>query len=172
MWKACVVGLCLLSEGKSVDSENNHIIEAVKEFAEPLLEEMHLELVEVLFRCEGHGWVLRFFIDHEQGITIDDCAAVSREVSAYLEVEDIIEHSYHLEVSSPGAERPLKTEKDFLRFAGKKVRIKLRSPLNEQKVFVGILKGAEGENVLLEQDDQKNILKLAMENISKARLVL
>ncbi len=154
-----------------MERENNHILDVIEKFVDPLLEEMNLELVEIQFRRESYGWVLRLFIDNEQGVTLEDCTNVSREVSAYLEVEDVIDHAYNLEVSSPGAERPLKTEKDFHRFVGKKARIKIRIPLDDQKVFVGILKGLEGGNVLLEQDGQ-DVLSLARDNISKARLVL
>lgn len=153
-----------------MEKVGNQIIDEITGFAEPLLREMELELVEVQFRRENHGWVLRLFIDQEQGVTIDDCANVSREVSSYLEVEDLIDHAYTLEVSSPGAERPLKRKEDFIRFADKKARIKLHEPLNDQKVFTGLLKGVEGEAVVLEQDGK--ILLLDMHNISKARLTL
>ncbi|MCI5189216.1 MAG: ribosome maturation factor RimP [Candidatus Electrothrix sp. AS4_5] len=84
---------------------------------------MGLELVDVQFKQEA-GWVLRIFIDQKTGVNVDDCAAVSRQVATYLEVEDVIQHAYTLEVSSPGAERPLKRLEDFVRFSGKKVRIK------------------------------------------------
>ena len=151
--------------------DNTGVIDPIQAFAEPLLEEMDLELVEIQFRRESNGWVLRFFIDSEQGVTIDDCANASREISAYLEVEDIIDHAYHLEVSSPGAERPLKKEQDFHRFVGKKVRIKLRIPLNDQKVFTGILKGMDGQDVQVETEGQR-VVQLGIDNISKARLAL
>ncbi|WP_232362481.1 ribosome maturation factor RimP [Desulfogranum mediterraneum] len=153
-----------------MEAAEHHIIEAIVAFAEPLLAEMELELVEVQYRREGHGWVLRLFIDKEQGVSIDDCASVSREVSAYLEVEELIDHAYHLEVSSPGAERPLKTAKDFVRFAGKKARLKLRQPIDGQKVFTGVLQGVEEQAVVLESDGENLLLEL--ENISKARLML
>jgi len=131
---------------------------------------MGMELVEIQFRREGHGWVLRLFIDKEGGITIDDCAAVSREISAYLEVEDLIDHAYHLEVSSPGLERPLRKREDFIRFAERLVRIKLREPINGQRVLIGTLLGLEGEMVLLEMDNET--VRIDMENIAKARLTL
>lgn len=153
-----------------MDTASNQIVDTIEAFAEPLLADMGIELVEVQFRREGHGWVLRFFIDKEQGITLDDCAAASREISAYLEVEDVIDHAYNLEVSSPGAERPLKNEKDFVRFAEKKARIKMREPVGDQKVFTGILQGVEQGSVILDQDGQKIVLDIA--KISKARLTL
>ena len=131
---------------------------------------MEMELVEIQFRREGHGWVLRLFIDKEGGITIDDCAAVSREISAYLEVEDLIDHAYHLEVSSPGLERPLRKHEDFTRFVDRLARIKLREPINGQRVLIGTLRGLEGETVLLEMDNET--VRIDLENIAKARLTL
>ncbi|HER62937.1 MAG TPA: ribosome maturation factor RimP, partial [Desulfobacteraceae bacterium] len=110
------------------------------------------------------------YIDREEGVTIDDCAAVSREISTWLDVEDLIEHAYHLEVSSPGLERPLKKMKDFERFASRKARIKIREPLNEQKVFIGIIDRVDEEKVVLDVDGKP--VSLLFDNIAKARLVL
>jgi ribosome maturation factor RimP len=123
----------------------DRVISVVEEFALPLLDEMGLELVEVQFRQES-GWVLRIFIDGKEGVTIDNCASVSRQVGTYLEVEDIIRHAYTLEVSSPGAERPLKRVEDFIRFSGKKVRVKLNDPVDNQRVFCGILTDVDEKN--------------------------
>ncbi len=129
-----------------------------------------MELVEIQFRREMHGWVLRFFIDKEGGVGVDDCAKVSREISAYLEVEDLIGHAYHLEVSSPGLERPLKKKEDYNRFIDRRVRIKLRQPVGEQRVLIGTLCGLEGDTVVLALEEEK--VYIDMENISKARLTL
>lgn len=153
-----------------MDTASNQIVDTIETFAEPLLADMGIELVEVQFRREGNRWVLRFFIDKEEGITLDDCASASREVSAYLEVEDVIDHAYSLEVSSPGAERPLRKEKDFVRFAEKKARVKMREPVEGQRIFIGILQGVENGSVILDQDGQKILLDIA--EISKARLTL
>ena len=119
------------------------VVAAIEEYAVSVLDSMGIELVELQFRPEGHGWVLRLYIDREEGLTIDDCAAVSREISTWLDVEELIEHAFHLEVSSPGLERPLKKVKDFERFSGRKARVKLREPLNEQKVFIGTIDEVE-----------------------------
>ena len=151
-------------------SVGNSIIESVKKYAAPLSTDLGLELVEVEYRREGHGWVLRIYIDSEVGVSLDDCAAVSRAVGAYLDAEDLIEHEYHLEVSSPGAERPLTKEDDYRRFAGRKVRIKMRDPLEDRRVFTGILEGLEGESVILLVDNQP--VKLDLAGIAKARLAL
>ena len=115
------------------------IIAAIEAYAESLVDDLGLELVEVQFRRESHGWVLRIFIDKEGGVTIDDCTVVSRDISTWLDVEDLIEHAFHLEVSSPGLERPLKKMEDFKRFAGRKVRVKIKEPREERRVFTGIL---------------------------------
>ncbi len=146
------------------------VIERVEDFLSPLLAEMDIELVEVQFRREGHGWVLRLFIDRADGVNLDDCAAVSREVSRYLEVEDLIEHAYHLEVSSPGLERPLKKKDDFVRFAERRVRVKMREEVDGQRVFIGTLQGVEGDEVLLLVDEREQRFPLV--DIVRARLIL
>ncbi len=146
------------------------IIARVDNFLVPLLADMDLELVDIEFRREGHGWVLRIFIDHPGGVTLEHCTRVSREVGSYLEVEDPIEHAYHLEVSSPGLERPLKKEKDFVRFSGRKARIKLREKRNDQRVFIGTLQGMENEEVLLDIDGR--IERFLPADIARARLIL
>lgn len=155
---------------RAVEDAADRLITTIQGFAEPLLADMGMELVEIQFRREGHGWVLRLFIDKEGGITIDDCATVSRQVSAYLEVEDLIAHAYHLEVSSPGLERPLRKREDFIRYADRLARIKLREPLGELKVLVGTLLGLEGDTVVLALE--KETVRIDLENISKARLTL
>lgn len=144
---------------------------AIEQYAEPLLREMGLELVEVQFRREGHGWVLRLFIDREQGVSLDDCTAVSRAIGTWLDVEDLIEHAYHLEVSSPGLERPLKRIEDFQRFSGKKAKIRLKEPRDGQKVFIGTLEQLVGEQVSMLTDDGKQVTILLTE-IDRARLAL
>ncbi len=155
------------------------IISEIEQFALPVVEELGLELVEIEFRRESGGWILRLFIDREGGVNIDDCASVSREVSAYLEVEEIINHAYKLEVSSPGLERPLKKDEDFIRFTGRKARIKLKDPVDGQRVFIGQLEavlesGGEDKkslkNILLTVDGQQ--MEIDLESIARARLSL
>jgi len=152
----------------SIGTEN--IIAAIEEYAGPVLDDLGLELVEVQFRREGHGWVLRIFIDREQGVTIDDCARVSREISTWLDVEDLIEHAYHLEVSSPGLERPLKKPADYERFAGRMARIKLKEPRDNRRVFTGILGSIQENEVTLIVDDEP--VHIIFEEIARARLTL
>jgi len=153
-----------------VSDQAVNIIERVEEFISPLLTDMGIELVEIQFRREGHGWVLRLFIDRQGGVTLENCTAVSREVSRYLEVEDPIEQAYHLEVSSPGLERPLKKKDDFIRFAGRRARVKMQEKIDDQRVFIGTLKGVEEDDVVLSIDGQLHYFPLA--GISRARLIL
>ena len=148
----------------------DRIVAAIEKYAESVLESLGLELVEVQFRREGHGWVLRLYIDKEGGVTVDDCATVSREMSAWLDVEELVEYAYHLEVSSPGLERPLKKERDYKRFAGRMARIKLREPINEQKVFIGTIEDVDEEKVILLADGKP--VNCVFDNIAKARLIL
>lgn len=147
------------------------VIEKVQAFAETLLPSMGLELVEVQFRLEGHGWVLRLYIDGKDGITVDHCTRVSREVSVFLDVEDLISQAYHLEVSSPGLERSLKSINDFQHYIGKKAKVKLREDVEEQRVLIGVINQVEGETVELVLEDGTKC-QVAFDQIRKARLSL
>ncbi len=147
------------------------VVDRVQAFAEKLLPSMNLELVEVQFRREGHGWVLRLFIDGEDGVNHDHCARVSREVGDFLYVEDIIEHAYSLEVSSPGLERLLRSIDDFKRFVGRKARVKLREAVDGQRIFIGEIKQVDGEAIELTLEDGET-LEFFFDNISKARLTI
>ncbi|RUM41613.1 MAG: ribosome maturation factor RimP [Desulfocapsa sp.] len=147
------------------------MIEKVEEFAEGILSSLDLELVEVQYRQEGHGWVLRLFIDGPNGIGVDECAKVSREMNVFLDVEDLIPNAFHLEVSSPGLERTLRTLEDYKRFAGRKVRVKLRHPMEGQKVFIGLLGVADefGFELILEDE---STLPIQFDQVRKTRLSL
>ncbi|WP_417909625.1 ribosome maturation factor RimP [Candidatus Electronema sp. PJ] len=155
-------------------SAADRIIKAVEGLARPITEEMGLELLEVQFRQESGHWILRLFIDREQGgINVDICASVSRQLSACLEVEDIISHAYMLEISSPGAERPLKRPEDFVRFVGRRVKIKLNEPISGEYAFFGILTAADIDNkqITLALDNAEQ-MTIDLEAMAKARLCL
>ncbi len=137
---------------------------------EPVLEPEGVELVDLEFRPEGGRRVLRLYIDRPGGITLDDCALISRQVSALLDLEDPIDQSYHLEVSSPGINRALKREKDFCAFAGSPVRIKTRRKLQGRRNFQGILKGMEESMVVIEVDGTR--IRIPTEDMQQARLDL
>ena len=136
---------------------------------EPVVEAMGYELVGVEFHGTDHHGVLRLYIDREEGITVDDCAAVSRQISAVLDVEDPFGHAYDLEVSSPGINRPLFKASDFERFAGHQAKIKLAVALNGRKNFSGELRGIDDDNrVIIEVDNE--IFELPLQDIARANL--
>ena len=149
----------------------------VAELAEPVLEDLGLELVDVEYRREGKGWTLRLFVDKPGGVTLDDCVEVSREVDTLLDVEDVIHTAFQLEVSSPGLDRPLKKARDFERFVGSRTRIKTRELCDpdqrghRRKTFVGSLLGLFEGRIRLELEDRKGgIVELPLEEIQQARL--
>jgi ribosome maturation factor RimP len=152
-------------------------LERIFGLVSPVLHDMSFELVDLEFKREGKNWLLRLFIDKPGGITLDDCVDVSREVGALLEVEDVIESSYRLEVSSPGLDRPLKKAQDYERFCGELVKIKTHEKLDpdnrgyERKTFVGKLLGYEDGRVRILQADKKGgEIILSLEDIAKANL--
>jgi ribosome maturation factor RimP len=117
------------------------IEDIVYDLAKPIIDRKNFELVEIEYKKEGQDWFLRLYIDKEGGITIDDCQSVSEELSNLLDEADPIEQSYIFEVSSPGIDRPLKTDRDYRKNIGKQIEIKLFSPMNGKKVIEGILRG-------------------------------
>jgi len=135
----------------------------------PTVEALGYEFVGAELSGVGHGTVLRVYIDQPDGITLDDCEQVSRQLSAMLDVEDPIAGSYTLEVSSPGLDRPLLKLDDFQRFSGEEVKIKLVKPVLGRRNFTGRLLGTEGETILVEVDNET--YDLALDNVAKARLV-
>ncbi|MEA4847150.1 MAG: ribosome maturation factor RimP [Clostridiaceae bacterium] len=122
----------------------------VRELAVPVIDRNNFELVEIEYKKEGPDWYLRVYIDKEGGITIDDCQSVSEELSGLLDEADPIEHSYIFEVSSPGIDRPLKTDRDYRKNNGKPVEIKLFTALEGKKIIEGTLKGHTEEEVEIE----------------------
>jgi len=120
---------------------------------EPILAERNLELVEVECRREPHGQVVRVLVDREGGIDLDSISDVSRELSSHLDVIDLYDGAYTLEVSSPGINRPLRTPEQFRRYVGKKVRARTAEPLDGSRNFVGRLTMVEPEAITLELCD-------------------
>ncbi len=148
--------------------ERKEIIKAVWDLAEPVILSRGLELVDVEFHRERQGWVLRLYIDRPGGVTIGDCVAVSEILSDLLDAKDFIHHPYHLEVSSPGLDRPLRKREDFERFAGDKVKITLKHPLEGRRNFTGRLKGLKEDKVLVEIEGR--VWELPLEEIKKAHI--
>lgn len=127
-----------------------HVLEAVRGLAGSIASALGLEVAEVEFRREARGWVLRVYLDSPRGIGLADCQAVSERLGDRLDAEGLIDHAYALEVSSPGLDRPLKTTRDFERFAGRRARIQTGEPIAGQRNFQGILRGCEAGSVRLE----------------------
>ena len=150
---------------------SQRILDVVADFSRSFLPGMGLEFFDAQFRKEGQGWVLRLFIDHPEGVSLDQCEAASRELSAFLDVEDLIDHPYHLEVSSPGLDRPLRNPVDFRRFLGRLAKIKLHEAMAGQKVFIGEITLADEEVVTLKLDNGI-LTRCPYESIGKARLYL
>ena len=123
----------------------------VEELVLPIVDAKNIELVDVEYVKEAGQFYLRIYLEKEGGITLDDCEAVSREINPILDEKDPIEENYFLEVCSPGLDRPLKKEKDFIRYAGRDVEIKLYKPLNGTKQL-------EGELVGLTEDKKINVI--------------
>ena len=141
----------------------------LRSLIEPAVTALGYELVGVEYSSGGRGGLLRVYIDRPEGITLDDCQAVSHQVSGVLDVEDPISGQYSLEVSSPGLDRPLFRDADFERFAGHRVRVQTSSPVGGRRKFKGTLLGLEDGQVLLKVDDED--LRLPLEKIDQARLV-
>jgi ribosome maturation factor RimP len=119
-----------------------------------------LDVFDVQFRREAAGMVLRVQIDRpgpaataEESVSVEDCAHVSRDLSAVLDVEDVVPIAYTLEVSSPGLDRPLRQLDDYRRFAGRRAKLVVRQPIDGQGFFKGRLGGVDGADVLIESDD-------------------
>ena len=130
---------------------------ALHRVVEPVVLAHGAELVDMDLRVERGGWVFRVYVEKagaaalnlstkDAAVNLELCANVSRDLSPALDVADLIPHAYHLEVSSPGVERPLRSEHDFARFAGQKAKLRLRGPVDGQRVLVGTLEGiSEGQ---------------------------
>jgi len=144
------------------------VSEKVASLVSPVLEKAGMELVDIEYRKEGSGWVLRLFIDRDGGVALDDCADVSREVEALLDADDIIPHAYSLEVSSPGLNRPLKKEGDFKRFAGKMAKIKTFEAIGGSRNFKGRIEACDDGVVVLDVDG--TIHRIPLKKIAKANI--
>jgi len=135
----------------------------------PAVEETGKELLGVEYISAGNHSVLRLFIDHENGIDVDDCAEVSRQVGAILDVEDPISSEYSLEVSSPGLDRPLFEKAQFAAVVDETVEVKISMPLNGRRKFKGKLVAIENDSLIVMVDNEE--YELVISNIDKAHLV-
>jgi len=145
------------------------VSDQIEQLIEAPIESLGYELLGVEYIKNGRDTVLRIYIDSSQGISIEDCERVSHQVSGILEVEDPISTAYSLEVSSPGFDRPLFKEKDFVRFAGAEAKISMKLPVQGRRNFKGMLEGFSEGNILIEVDGE--VYELPLTKLAKARLV-
>ncbi len=140
----------------------------MSELIDPIVRAMQIELVDVELKRGPSRSILRLTIDRESGVDVDTCARVSREVEAFLDVEDIVPGSYTLEVSSPGLDRPLRSLGDFRRFAGSLVRVTVRETDGPGGVFVGRITEIDGDRIRLDVDGDEVWVEYGQ--VKKARL--
>jgi len=142
--------------------------ERVSALAAHVLADQNMELIDLEYRREGRGWVLRLFIDKEGGITLDDCARASQEIGTVLDVEDFIGTPYSLEVSSPGLNRPLKNEKDFIKYRDYLIKVKTFDPIDNRRNFKGKLREISDGRIEMEIDG--GVVTIPLANVAKANL--
>lgn len=147
------------------------IVENVTTYLEPIMNEFAYELVDVEFVKEGPSYYLRIYIDKEGGIAIDDCSLTSKALEAVLDEKDPIELPYVLEVSSPGLDRILKKDKDFERFTGNVVDVKLYEPIGKRKTFQGeLLEKTKDTLKIVEEDGCERVFDV--KNVATVRLAI
>jgi ribosome maturation factor RimP len=156
---------------RGLPMEGKDLAARAEGLGEPIAAGLGLELVQVEFKREDGEWILRYTIDKEEGqVGITDCEEFSRQVGKALDETDLVSQRYHLEVSSPGAERPLVKEKDFVRFAGEWVSAKLYGPFEGRRTWEGKLVGRDGRALSLEVDGQE--VTIPNELVSRVRLAV
>ena len=146
------------------------IYQSVADLIKPTLEGNGIELVDIEYKKTGRIRVLRVFIDKNQGVTVHDCQELSREIEDLIEIHELIDDHYVLEVSSPGLDRPLKKDTDFLRNKGKRIQIKTYSPINNKKENAGTIRNFINDTLFLER--KKDILKIPLTDIAQAKLII
>ncbi len=144
-------------------------LEQLQALLAPVVEALGYECWGLEYMSQGRHSLLRIYIDHANGVLVEDCEKVSRQVSGVLDVEDPISSEYTLEVSSPGMDRPLFTLEQFAKHAGELVKIKLRSPYEGRRNFQGPLRGVEEQDVVVLVDDHEYLLPIDL--IDKANII-
>ncbi|MCE5244172.1 MAG: ribosome maturation factor RimP [Syntrophobacteraceae bacterium] len=150
------------------DNRNQDLIPQLQSLIEPVIRAEGMELVEMEYRREAPGWVLRLYVDREGGVTVDDCARISQVVGDLLDVADLMPNPYHLEVSSPGLNRPLRKPDHFREQIGRIVEVRTVSPLQKRRNFKGVLLDIKPEGVTMDCNGQTFEIPLAL--IDRARL--
>ena len=145
-------------------------LKQLEDILRPVVEGLGYEFWGIEFRSQGYQSLLRVFIDDvENGIGVDDCEKVSRQVSGVMDVEDPIKTEYTLEVSSPGMDRPLFRPEQYQTFVGHQVQIRLRMAFEGQRKFQGLIKGVEGDDIVVVVDDHEYLLPF--DSIEKAQII-
>lgn len=135
------------------------VIEITESLVIPIIEKFNLILWDIEFKKEGSGFVLRVYIDKPEGVSIEDCENVAKELNPALDAADPIEQSYSLEISSAGLIRELKKDSHILQFIGEEITLKLYKPINNSKTFTGQLISYENQNLLIETENKQMIFK-------------
>ena len=138
---------------------NETVAERVWEIAEPLVTHEGLEMVDVEFRRESRGMVLRLYLDREGGVSLDDLSRVSRQLGDLLDVHNTVPGPYTLEVSSPGINRRLRRHDHFRRYLGKRVRVRTAGPVEGRRGFVGTLQSVETDGIVLAEAGQAHAIR-------------
>ncbi|MCL6415431.1 ribosome maturation factor RimP [Aestuariirhabdus sp. Z084] len=144
-------------------------LEILEELVKPVSEGLGLEFWGIEYMSQGRHTLLRIYIDSTEGVTLEHCEAVSRQVSAVLDVEDPIAGEYTLEVSSPGMDRPLFTVEQYKAYIGQAVSLRLRVPYDGRRKFQGVINGVEADDVVLLVEDHEYLLPI--DSIEKANIV-
>ncbi|MDX5474555.1 MAG: ribosome maturation factor RimP [Bacillaceae bacterium] len=150
------------------------VTEVVEQLVSPIVQELNLELVDIEYVKEGASWFLRVYVDKPEGIDIEECGQVSEKLSEKLDEMDPIPHNYFLEVSSPGAERPLKKKEDIEKAIGKLVNVKTYEPIDGSKTFEGELISFENDTLTISVmiKTRKKEVAIPYEKVAKARLAV
>jgi len=149
----------------------NKVETVVEELLLPIVEKENFELVDIEFKKEGPHRYLRVYIDKPEGISLDDCQTISHQLSEKLDQEDPIEENYFLEVSSPGLDRPLKKQEDYVKFAGREVEVKLYEPMDNKKLIEGELLELIDTIVKVKMENG-DVLDIPLEKIALTRLAI
>ena len=146
------------------------IYQLVIDLIEPTLQGSEIKLVDVEYKKIGKDWTLRVLIDKNQGVTVFDCQKLSREIEDLIEIHELIKDHYVLEVSSPGLDRPLQKESDFVRNKGKQIQVNTDSPINNSKINTGTIRDFSNSTLFLE--NKKDTLEIPLITIIQAKLII
>jgi ribosome maturation factor RimP len=152
-----------------LNREENELIGEIWNLLEPVIAVRGMEILEIEYRREPNGWVLRIFLDAERGISVEDCAEISRTAGDLLDMADLIRTSYNLEVSSPGIDRPLRKIEHFQKQIGNTIEVRTISPIQDRRNFKGELKEAAFDGIIIECEARSYSIPLPL--IERARLL-